>query len=131
MDSWEKAVLLRPWKEVLQSIWLPVSGESEEGDWVRGVRGGVSRRPFVRERRFAGSVRSEGEGSLRDVDGSEGGASVARRELLVIEGVGRPTGSLMGVAVFVAVAVAALRVDVYGNDRVGSNATFVVENCRV
>lgn len=93
-------MLLRPWKEVLQSIWGV--GASAEGS------GGESRSPFVRARRLAGSMRSEGEGSLSNVGGLAGGASVVSLELFVKEGVGLPTGGLMGVAVFGAVAVAAL-----------------------
>lgn len=73
--------------------------------------GGESRSPSVSARRLAGFVRSAGEGSWSDVGGLAGGASVVSLELFDRDGVGRPTGGLMGVAVFGAVAVVALRFD--------------------
>jgi len=100
--SGAKAVLLNPWKDVDQSICA--------GDFSDA--GGESSRPSVKARRFAGFVRSVTDGSLSDVGGLEGGASVERRELLVRAGEGRPTGALMGIAAFAAVTVVALRAEI-------------------
>ena len=99
--SGAKAVLLRPWKDVDQSICPDDLSDT----------GGESSRPSVKARWFAGFVRSVTDGSLSDVGGLEGGVSVDRRELLLRAGEGRPTGALMGIAVFAAVAVVALRAE--------------------